>query len=220
MVRRIVDVLRKHYKRVDFVVPDYAFSAGTVLVMSGDAIFMDYYSRLGPIDPQLAGPDGKLLPALGYLERYESLLEKAQQQTLTGAELQILLRCFDQAELYQYEQARQLSVAMVEEWLVVYKLKHWKTTEKRNLKVTHKMRKDIAIMVGTELSDAARWHSHGHGISRDVLERDLKLRIEDFGADIDLDNKVRRYHDLLDDYVGKIGALGVVHTKCDFNPFL
>src|SRR5438128_107342 len=44
VVQRIVDTLRHHYDHVSFVVPDFAFSAGTVLVMSGDAIFMDYYS--------------------------------------------------------------------------------------------------------------------------------------------------------------------------------
>src|SRR5271168_4642681 len=51
VVQRIVATLRQHYDHIDFIVPNYAFSAGTVLVMSGDAIYMDYYSRLGPIDP-------------------------------------------------------------------------------------------------------------------------------------------------------------------------
>ncbi len=32
-VQRIVDILRKHYTEVDFVVPNFAMSAGTVLVM-------------------------------------------------------------------------------------------------------------------------------------------------------------------------------------------
>ena len=51
VVKRIVETIRHHYDHVNFVVPNYAFSAGTVLVMSGDCIYMDYYSRLGPIDP-------------------------------------------------------------------------------------------------------------------------------------------------------------------------
>ena len=34
--------------------------------MSGDAIFMDYFSVLGPIDPQLPKGD-TMVPALGYL---------------------------------------------------------------------------------------------------------------------------------------------------------
>ncbi len=53
VVQRIVTVLRRHYRRVEFYVPNTAMSAGTVLVMSGDDIHMDYYSILGPIDPQL-----------------------------------------------------------------------------------------------------------------------------------------------------------------------
>jgi ClpP class serine protease len=52
-VQRMVAILRKHYQIVDFVIPNSAYSAGTVFAMSGDAIHMDYYSRLGPIDPQI-----------------------------------------------------------------------------------------------------------------------------------------------------------------------
>ena len=53
VVERIYNVFRKHYPVVNFIVPNYAYSAGTVLVLSGDEIYMDYYSVLGPIDPQM-----------------------------------------------------------------------------------------------------------------------------------------------------------------------
>ncbi|MCC7482930.1 MAG: ATP-dependent Clp protease proteolytic subunit, partial [Hyphomicrobiales bacterium] len=43
-VERIVSVFRQHYKTVEYVIPNHAYSAGTVLVMSGDEIHMDYYS--------------------------------------------------------------------------------------------------------------------------------------------------------------------------------
>ena len=42
-VERLVAVMRTHYERVSFVIPNYAFSAGTVLALSGDDIYMDYY---------------------------------------------------------------------------------------------------------------------------------------------------------------------------------
>ena len=67
VVQRIADTLRHHYRRVEFVIPDYAMSAGSVLVMCGDAIHMDYFSVLGPIDPQVERPDGKMIPALRVL---------------------------------------------------------------------------------------------------------------------------------------------------------
>ena len=126
-VRRIADVLRHHYDVVEFLVPSFAMSAGTVLVMSGDAIHMDYYSVLGPIDPQVRAPDGTPLPALGYLIRYEELLEKAKNGEISTAEMQILLG-FDQILLYAYQQARDLSRSLLEEWLVRYKFKDWETT--------------------------------------------------------------------------------------------
>jgi len=64
-VERIVSVFRKHYDVVEYVVPNYAYSAGTILVLSGDEIYMDYYSVLGPIDPQMEDDDGKLVPGMG-----------------------------------------------------------------------------------------------------------------------------------------------------------
>ncbi len=99
VVHRVVDTVRHHYDVVNFVIPDSAYSAGTVLAMSGDAIFMDYYSRLGPIDPQL--PKGeRLVPALGYVERYTDLIKKAAKTPLNDAEFAVLVGGFDQAELY------------------------------------------------------------------------------------------------------------------------
>ena len=44
---RIADVLRHYYERVEFVIPNFAMSAGTVLAMAGDAIHMDFFSVLG-----------------------------------------------------------------------------------------------------------------------------------------------------------------------------
>ncbi len=38
--------MRHHYKCVDFIVPNSAYSAGTVLAMSGDAI----YRLASPLD--------------------------------------------------------------------------------------------------------------------------------------------------------------------------
>ncbi len=76
-VEKFVEIIRFHYRNVNFVVPDYAMSAGTILCMSGDRIFMDYSSSLGPIDPQVY--NGKeWVPALGYLDKVEVMEEIAK----------------------------------------------------------------------------------------------------------------------------------------------
>lgn len=105
-VQRMVDILRHFYDEVNFIIPDYAYSAGTIWCMSGDNIYMNYYSSLGPIDPQVQTKDGNLVAALGYLDKINELLEKAKKNELTQAEF-LILRDFDLAELRSYEQAKE-----------------------------------------------------------------------------------------------------------------
>lgn len=128
-------------------------SAGTVLVMSGDAIHMDYASTLGPVDPQVKNRADQWVPALGYLEQYARLARKSEDGTLTTAELTYLIQNFDPAELYQYEQERDLSIALLQEWLVDYKFKNWKKTETTATTVTQKMRRERAIEIARKLND-------------------------------------------------------------------
>lgn len=216
-VHRIANTLRKNYRVVDFIVPNFAFSAGTVLVMSGDAIYMDYFSVLGPIDPQLP-KDDKMVPALGYLEQYQRLIEKSQKGQLTTAELAYLINRFDPAELYMYEQARNLSISLLKEWLVKYKFKNWKLTQKRKLKVTKAMRVKRAEEIAEQLNKIDRWNSHGRGIPMSVLNNDLKLVIDDFGRDPRLNDCIKNYHRLLQNYLSTVHHQHVVHTRIDFLP--
>lgn len=220
VVHRIVDIMRHHYKDVDFVIPNYAYSAGTVLAMYGDAIYMDYYSRLGPIDPQIPINE-KMLPALGYLERYNRLIEKAEKGKITAAEIQLLIFGFDQAELYKYEQERELSITLLTEWLVKYKFKNWNRTETRGKPVTPTMRKNRAKQIARELNNTDRWHIHGYGISMHILQNDpkLKLIIDDFGENQELSKKIRCYYDLLNDYMFRRRRDGVLQMGDQYISF-
>ncbi|MCY3985217.1 MAG: hypothetical protein OXE85_15030 [Roseovarius sp.] len=75
VVERMVTVLRSVYQEVIVIVPDRAMSAGTIFALSADRIMMDHLSCLGPIDPQIER-DGKLVPALSYLNQFERLNER------------------------------------------------------------------------------------------------------------------------------------------------
>ena len=217
VVERIVTVFRKHYQFVEFYVPNFALSAGTVLVMSGDAIHMDYYSVLGPIDPQkLRGET--YVPALGYLEQYQRLLEKSEKGELTTAELTFLLEKFDPAELYQYEQERELSISFLKDWLVKYKFKDWATTETRSLPVDDKMREDRAEQIAMKLNETKEWHTHGRGISIDILTRELDLKIDDFGEKESVAAALRAYYKLLMDYTRKRDHRNVIHCRGRYSP--
>ena len=211
VVERMVYTIRYHYDHVTMIIPNQAMSAGTVFAMSGDRIMMDYFSCLGPIDPQVYR-NGKFVPALSYLVQLERLIKKSKEGDLTTAEM-ILLQQLDLAELHSFEEAKELSNSLLKEWLAKYKFKDWIETEQRKLKVTLELRQTRALEVAKLLMDEARerWHSHGRPISMEVLRRDVRLRIDDFGANPDLSLRIKEYYQFLADYMTKIGVLGVVH---------
>jgi hypothetical protein len=160
-----------------------------------------------------------MVPALGYLEQYERLMKKARQGKLTELEMLILVQKFDPGELYDYEQSRELSIALLKEWLVKYKFKDWKKTQRRKLRVTPAMRKKRAEEIARKLNQTGHWHSHGRGISMEVLRRELNLQIEDFGQNDRLNGVLRNYYKFLIDYTHKIGHAGALHTNGRYMPF-
>lgn len=221
IVDKIVDTIRHHYSHVSFIVPSNAFSAGTVLCMAGDEIYMDYYSRLGPIDPQVSSPTtGRTVPALGYLIQWERLIEKARNGVLLPVEAQLMVAAFDQAELYSFEQARKLSVELLEKWLVQYKFKDWSETETSKQPVTIKMKRRRAVEIGGMLNNTDRWHSHGYGISMEVLRRDLNLRIDDLDDNKERSGIVKQYYGLLYDYMLRRRHGGVLHRVGEYLHFM
>ncbi len=214
VVERIVEVIRYHYNEVIMIIPDAAMSAGTVFAMSGDSIMMDYFSCLGPIDPQLRR-DGRLVPALSYLVQYERLKEASRNNELTTVEV-ALAQQLDLAELHRFEEARELSVSLLKKWLAKYKFKNWTKTQGRGLDVTENMRAERAEEIARLLMDHQRWHSHGRSICMNVLRNDLNLQIDDLKDNPDLDNAVKHYYSFLCDYMSKMGMHCVVHVRGGF----
>ena len=198
IVERYVNILRYHYKEVNFIVPDYAYSAGTIFCMSGDSILMDYISVLGPIDPQVPNKDNKYVAALGYLDKINEFIAKAANNALTKAEL-IWLKDLDLGEIRSFEQARDLTTDLLQKWLVKYKFKNW-THHRNNTCVTEEEKRQRAIEIAQELSDNNKWKSHGKGISIAELS-DLKLKIEDYSKEDDLRVLIRDYYNTMDEYV-------------------
>ena len=198
-VQRMVDILRHFYDEVNFIIPDYAYSAGTIWCMSGDNIYMNYYSSLGPIDPQVQTKDGNLVAALGYLDKINELLEKAKKNELTQAEF-LILRDFDLAELRSYEQAKELAVDMLKKWLTKYKFKDW-TAHSDGSTVTIEEKEARALEIANKLSDNNMWKSHGRPIGIQVLTEELNLKIIDFEKDTELSEIINEYYDGLTEYI-------------------
>jgi hypothetical protein len=209
-VEKFVEIIRYHYKEVYFVVPDFALSAGTIFCMSGDKIFMDYSSALGPIDPQVY--NGKnWVPALGYLDQVEKLIEKARNNTLTNAEFAILQNQ-DLATLSAYEQAKNLTITLLKEWLVEYKFRNWQK-HKDGSDVTGEEKEQRAEEIAGLLGDNKIWHSHGRMIGINRLKKFLKLKIEDYSRENALRTKIRSYNDMIVNYISKNNYSFFLHSK-------
>lgn len=159
-VERFVKILRHNYKEVNFIVPNYAYSAGTIFCMSGDKIFMDYFSVLGPIDPQVRNKDGNWVAALGYLDKVNEFIEKSRGGKLTQAEF-LMLKDLDLAELRGYEQAKNLTIDLLKKWLVKYKFKDWKQHKSTGEPVSDSDKEERATEIADKLSDSNKWKSHG-----------------------------------------------------------
>ena len=178
--------------------------------MSGNKIYMDYSSALGPIDPQVMAPDGSgYVAALGYLDKVQELTAKT---SLTPADV-VFLRGLDLAKLALYEQARDLSIDLLKQWLVKYKFAEWTLHRTTNpgTPVIKEEKEQRAEEIAKALSDNRRWHSHGRALNPAKL-RELRLDIDDYSNDPELRSEIRGYSDLLTTYTERLGWNFFMHS--------
>lgn len=220
VVEQLVNIIRHHYTEINFIVPDSAYSAGTIFCMSGDNIYMDYSSSLGPIDPQVevTAPNGQnqWVPALGYLDKVNELIDKSNAGTLSRAEL-VMLQKQDLAMLRRYEQAKNLTIALLKNWLVNYKFRNWNTHQTNPAKigqpVTAGEKTARAEEIATLLSDNSEWNSHGRSINIETLKSKLKLKIEDYSLEVERTEIIRGYNDLITEYIRKNNIDAFMHSR-------
>ena len=213
-VERIVNIMRHFYTEVNFIIPDYAYSAGTILCMSGNNILMNYNSVLGPIDPQVQNREGHMVAALGYLDKFEEMIEKSRKKTLTEAEF-LLLKGFDLGDIREYEQARDLAIVLTKNWLVKYKFADWKIHSSSGKPVTLDEKAKRAEEIATCLSNNNRWKTHGRPINMKTLTDELHLKVTDY-EEVDngkLGELIKNYYEFEMEYIinHKFGRF--IHTR-------
>ncbi len=67
---QIACALKRHTGKVTVFIPHYAMSGGTLVALAADEIVIDPNGVLGPVDPQLGGPQG-YYPAASILKALE-----------------------------------------------------------------------------------------------------------------------------------------------------
>lgn len=149
------------------VVPDFAKSAGTLMVLGADLVVMSDTSELGPIDPQIVLSDGNgnriRHSVQSYLDAYDDHTANLQKDPGNVAS-QIMLGKLDPAtvRLFQAVKARaqRFAEAQLQRGMMRDGSGNWS-------------------QAATELLDTTRWLSHAQMISwEDAQDPRIGLKVE------------------------------------------
>lgn len=152
--------------RLRVVVPDYAKSAGTLMVLGADSVVMSDTSELGPIDPQISLSDGNgnriQHSVQSYLDAYDEHT-KALAHNPNNVAAQVMLSKLDPATVKLFEAVRDRARKFAEDQL------------KRGMfRVSGNWSQAAA-----ELIDTKRWQSHGKMISwEDARDAKIGLHVD------------------------------------------
>lgn len=122
---RIVHILRNKFKKVHFLIPHSAYSAATMLALSGDTITLHPSATLGPIDPQINGT-----PARSIKRGFEKVKEIIKQEGPEALPAYIpLIEKYSLDLLELCEDSEKLSKDLVSEWIRIFMLNGKETYE-------------------------------------------------------------------------------------------
>lgn len=181
-VNNFVNCLRSRFDEVDFLIPSFCMSAGTLFALSGDRIWMPDGACLGPIDPQVPVNSGRFVPAQAIF----ALLSEIQRvgadalkkgQPVPWAYVRVI-DSLDKKELGEAITASQYSETMAAQFLSRYKFRKWNRRETSGTIVSEEDRVNRAKEIASLLGSHDHWKSHGHALTRQVLVTELQLKVD------------------------------------------
>lgn len=175
----IAKFLRKEFEEVNFVIAGEAKSAGTILALSGDNVYMTDTGSLGPIDAQVK-IGRSVISAHDYKEWVDLKRTEAAENGSLNPFDAVMVAQISPGELYGVINSLEFAKDLVKSWLETYKFKNWNKTRTNGKTVTSKMRKDRANKVAEMLCDHTNWRTHGRSLKIEDLQEVLIIeRIDD-----------------------------------------
>jgi hypothetical protein len=185
----IAKFLRKKFDEVNFVIAGEAKSAGTILALSGDNIYMSETGSLGPIDAQV-----KIGRSVVSAHDYKAWVDEKRNEAINNGRLNpfdaIMVAQISPGEIYGVINSLEFAKDLVKGWLERYKFKNWIQTQTSHTLVTDEMRKKRAKEVAEKLCDHTSWRTHGRSLKIDDLKEDLL--IENIDNNLEIANIVYR----------------------------
>jgi hypothetical protein len=168
----IAKFLHNKFDEVNFVIAGEAKSAGTILALSGDNIYMSETGSLGPIDAQI-----KIGRSVVSAHDYKAWVDEKREEALKTGRLNpfdaIMVAQISPGEIYGVINSLEFAKDLVKGWLEKYKFKNWTVTQTSQSIVTQEMRQKRAVEVAEKLCDHMNWRTHGRSLKIDDLKDDL-----------------------------------------------
>jgi hypothetical protein len=172
----IVNFLHGKFETVDFLIAGEAKSAGTLMAMSADEIYMADSGSLGPIDAQVK--IGRyVVSAFDYVKWIDEKRDEVEKGSPLNAVDAAMLAQISPGEYMGVFHAQEFAKDKLKEWLPKYKFKHWKETETRKLPVNESLKTERAEEIAEKMINHATWRSHGKSLKISDLE-EIGLRIK------------------------------------------
>ena len=170
-------LLRKKYKYIEFIIVGECKSAGTILTMCGDEIFLNDTGSLGPIDAQIQ--TGKYFgSAHDYMKWIEEKIDEINKIGKLNAIDSIIISQITPEEIIGVKNSLLYGEELVIDFLKNYKFKNWKVTETTNTIVDDSLKEKRAKEIASKLSNHSLWKSHSRPLKIDTLRNELNLKVE------------------------------------------
>lgn len=175
----IAKFLRKKFDEVNFVIAGESKSAGTILALSGDNIYMTDTGSLGPIDAQVR-IGRSVVSAHDYKEWVDLKRDEAAKNGSLNPFDAVMVAQISPGELFGVINSLEFAKDLVKVWLEDYKFKNWTETKTNKTPVTPEMRKQRAHEVAEMFCNHTTWRTHGRSLKIDDLKDVLLIeRIDD-----------------------------------------
>lgn len=186
----IVSFLHNKFNTVNFLIAGEAKSAGTIMAMAADEIYMTDSGSLGPIDAQMR-IGRSTVSASDYINWINDRRNDVQRGMPLSPVDATMIAQITPGEIEGAVNALNFAIDKLKEWLPKYKFRNWKTTETRNCPVTEEYKIQRANEIATAMANHKKWRDHGKSLKISDLEK-LGLKINRVEDDADLEDIVYR----------------------------
>lgn len=165
----IVEYLRSKFDDVEVIVPTFAMSAGTMISLATNRVWLGKHSQLGPIDPQMVTMDGRTVSAQAVVDQFEAARAEILKNLDAAHVWAPILPSMGPALLKEAENALSHSQRLVGRWLSTGMLKDDESAQQ------------VGDQIASRFNDAGEHKSHGKRIGfQEASDWGVKVsRLED-----------------------------------------